>query len=131
MTKLKQVYKCNVCGNIVEVLHVGGGELVCCGQPMKLLEEKTTDEGSEKHVPVIETTEKGVKVKVGSVPHPMEKEHYIEWIEIIADGKSYRQFLKPGDSPEVELEVKAENLEVREYCNVHGLWKNTANTTIA
>lgn len=131
MTKLKQVYKCNVCGNIVEVLHVGGGELVCCGQPMKLLEEKTTDEGSEKHVPVIETTEKGVKVKVGSVSHPMEKEHYIEWIEIIADGKSYRQFLKPGDSPEVEFEVKAENLEVREYCNVHGLWKNTANTTIA
>lgn len=131
MTKLKQVYKCNVCGNIVEVLHVGGGELVCCGQPMKLLEEKTTDEGSEKHVPVIETTEKGVKVKVGSVPHPMEKEHYIEWIEIIADGKSYRQFLKPGDSPEVEFRVGAENLEVREYCNVHGLWKNTANTTIA
>ena len=124
MTGLRQVYRCNICGNIVEVLHTGVGELVCCGQPMELLEEKTTDEGSEKHVPVIETTENGVKVRVGSAPHPMEKEHYIEWIEIIADGKSYRQFLQPGDLPEAEFEVKAGNIKARGYCNIHGLWKS-------
>lgn len=123
MTKLREVYECNVCGNIVEVLHAGVGELVCCGQPMELLTEKTEDEGREKHVPVIEKTDKGVKVKVGSIPHPMEENHYIEWIEIIADGKSYREFLKPGGKPEAEFEVKAEKIEAREYCNVHGLWK--------
>jgi len=123
MTELKQIYKCNVCGNIVEVLHTGVGQLVCCGQPMELKEEKTQDEGKEKHVPVIEKTENGVKVKIGSVLHPMEEKHFIEWIEIIADGKSCRKFLKPGDKPEAEFEVKAEKIEAREYCNVHGLWK--------
>ena len=122
MTEQKQVYKCNVCGNIVEVLHAGAGELVCCGQPMELLKEKTEDAGQEKHVPVIEKTASGVKVKVGSVPHPMEEKHYIEWIEIIADGKVYRKFLKPGDNPEAEFEIRAEKIKTREYCNVHGLW---------
>lgn len=119
-----QVYKCNICGNIVEVLYVGGGELVCCGQPMELLEEKIEDVGSEKHVPIIERTERGIKVKVGSVPHPMEEKHYIEWIELIADGKVYRKFLKPGDKPEAEFEIKAEKISAREYCNIHGLWKS-------
>ena len=97
--KVGQVYKCEICGNIVEVLYVGGGELVCCGQPMNLLEEKTEDQGKEKHVPVIKKTEKGVKVKVGSVPHPMEEKHFIEWIEIIADGNSCKKFLKPAYHP--------------------------------
>ena len=120
-----QVYRCSVCGNIVEVLHVGGGELVCCGKPMELLEEKTEDEGKEKHVPVIEKTEKGVKVKVGSVEHPMEEKHYIEWIEIIANGKAYRQFLELGNKPEAEFCVEGNIKKVRAYCNVHGLWKSS------
>ncbi len=123
MTNVNEVYKCNVCGNIVEVLHAGSGELVCCGQPMELLKEKTEDEGQEKHVPVIEKTDTGIKIKVGSVPHPMEENHYIEWIEVIAGGKVYRKFLKPGENPEAEFEIKAGNVEAREYCNVHGLWK--------
>lgn len=122
MTELKQIYKCNVCGNIVEVLHAGAGKLVCCGQPMELLTEKTTDVGLEKHVPVIERLNGKVKVKVGSVPHPMEEQHYIEWVEIIADGRVYRKFLKPGDKPEAEFEITAEKLEAREYCSIHGLW---------
>lgn len=127
MTKQKQVYKCNICGNIVEVLHAGVGDLVCCGQPMQLLEEKTKDVGQEKHVPVIEKTEKGVKVKVGSILHPMEEKHYIEWIELIADGKVHIKFLKPGDAPEAEFCIcNAEKIEAREYCNLHGLWKSSS-----
>ncbi len=124
MAELEQIYKCNVCGNIVEVLHAGVGELVCCGQPMELLKEKTEDVGLEKHVPVVEKTEKGIKVKIGSVPHPMEQNHYIEWVEIIADGGVCRKFLKPCDMPKAEFEIKAEKIEAREYCNVHGLWKS-------
>ncbi|MDP3011764.1 MAG: desulfoferrodoxin [Candidatus Hydromicrobium sp.] len=124
MTEQKQIYKCNICGNIVEVLYAGGGQLVCCGQPMELLKEKIEDVGKEKHVPVIEKTETGIRVKVGSVAHPMEEKHYIEWIEIIADGASYRKFLKPGDKPEAEFCIKAEKIEAREYCNIHGLWKS-------
>ena len=123
MTELRQVYRCNICGNIVEVLHTGVGQLVCCGQPMELLTEKTADVGLEKHVPVIEKLNGKIKVKVGSVPHPMEQRHYIEWIEIIADGKACRRFLKPGDKPETEFEITAEEIEAREYCNIHGLWK--------
>ncbi len=123
MTELSQVYKCAKCGNIVEVLHTGAGELVCCGEPMNLQRENTIDAAVEKHVPVIEKTEKGFKIKVGAVAHPMEEEHYIEWIEIIADGKNYRKFLKPGDSPEVEFCLEAKNIIAREYCNLHGLWK--------
>ena len=121
-TKL-QVYKCNICGNIVEVLHGGAGELVCCGKPMELLVEKTADTGKEKHVPVIEKIDGGYKVKVGSVPHPMEEKHYIEWIELLADGRAYRQFLKPGAPAEAIFNVKADSVTAREYCNVHGLWK--------
>jgi len=122
MTNIKEIYKCNVCGNIVEVLHAGIGELVCCGQPMQLLVEKKQDVGNEKHVPVIEKTTTGVKVKVGSVPHPMEEKHYIEWIELHADGIVYRKFLKPGEKPEAEFCVTAKTLSAREYCNIHGLW---------
>jgi superoxide reductase len=124
MTEINQVYKCGVCGNIVEVLHSGVGQLVCCGEPMELLKEKTEDVGHEKHVPVIEKTDKGVKVKVGSVPHPMEENHYIEWIEIIADGIAYRKPLKPGEKSEAEFCIQAEKITAREYCNVHGLWKS-------
>lgn len=124
MTQLNQVYKCNICGNMIEMTHTGVGQLVCCGQPMDLLKEKTEDVGREKHVPVIEKTDKGVEVKVGSVPHPMEESHYIEWIEIIVDGRIYKKFLKPSDSPEAEFCVESNNIMVREYCNIHGLWKN-------
>lgn len=125
MIEKKQIYKCNVCGNIVEVLHAGIGELVCCGEPMELLKEKTEDAGQEKHVPVIEKSETEVKIKVGSIPHPMEIEHYIEWIEInTADGKSGKKILKPGDKPEADFYTKIDVTGVREYCNVHGLWEN-------
>lgn len=118
------IYKCEICGNIVEVLHEGKGELVCCGQPMKQFKENTVDAAKEKHVPVIEKAEGGFKVKVGSVPHPMEEKHYIEWIEVIADGKTYRQFMKPGDAPEAFFMIDAVSITAREYCNVHGLWKS-------
>ncbi len=123
MTARLEVYKCELCGNIVEVLHAGAGELVCCGQPMTCLKENTVDAAKEKHVPVIEKIEGGVKVKVGSVAHPMEEKHYIEWIEIIADGKAYRQFLEPGQAPEAIFMVEAANVTAREYCNLHGHWK--------
>jgi len=123
MTEKLQIYKCEICGNIVEVLHEGKGELVCCGKPMKLFTENTEDAAKEKHVPVVERISGGIKVTVGSVLHPMEEKHYIEWIEVIADGMAYRQFLKPGDTPEAVFTVDAQNISVREYCNVHGLWK--------
>lgn len=123
MAERLEVYKCEVCGNIVEVLHGGEGELVCCGQPMKLMKENTVDAAKEKHVPVIEKVDGGFKVKVGSVAHPMEEKHYIEWIEIIADGKVYRRFLKPGDKPEAVFKIDAAKVTAREYCNLHGQWK--------
>ncbi|MBU1056445.1 MAG: desulfoferrodoxin [Proteobacteria bacterium] len=118
-----EVYKCEACGNIVEVLHGSKGELVCCGAPMKLMAENTVDAAKEKHVPVIEKTSGGIKVKVGSVAHPMEEKHYIEWIEIIADGKLYRQFLNPGQAPEATFAIEAKEVTAREYCNLHGHWK--------
>lgn len=121
MTERKQVYRCNICGNIVMVLHAGKGQLVCCGQPMELLQERTEEVGKEKHVPVIETTERGVKVKVGSVPHPMEEKHYIEWVEVEGEGLLCLKFLQPGEAPEADFRVKATS--AREYCNIHGLWK--------
>jgi superoxide reductase len=124
MTELNQIYKCSKCGIIIEALHIGGGQVACCGESMELLVEKTEDQGKEKHVPVIEKTEKGYKVRIGSIPHPMEETHYIEWIELIADGKICRKFLKPGDASEAEFETSAENVTAREYCNMHGLWKS-------
>ena len=125
MTELNEVYKCNICGNIVEMVHSGAGELVCCGQPMELQKENIKkDEGNEKHVPVIEKTNNGIKVKIGSIPHPMEKEHYIEWIEVLADNKVYKKFLNPNDKPEAEFELEAKQIIARAYCNIHYLWKS-------
>ena len=123
-TKKLEVFKCLVCGNMVEVIHQGEGELVCCGQAMKLLAENSVDAAKEKHVPVVEKVEGGYKVTVGSVPHPMEEKHSIEWIELLADGKAYRQFLNPGDAPEATFAVEAQDVVAREHCNLHGLWKS-------
>lgn len=123
MTIRNQVYKCEICGNIVEMLHGGQGELVCCGKPMKLFVENTVDAAKEKHVPVIEKTDNSVKVKVGTVPHPMEEKHYIEWIEIMEGNRLCRKYLNPGEEPSAVFEIKAGNVEAREYCNLHGLWK--------
>jgi len=124
MAKVLEIYKCELCGNIVEVLHGGEGALVCCGKPMKLMKENTVDAAKEKHVPVIEDQGNGYLVKVGSVPHPMEEKHYIEWIELVVDGSSYRKFLKPGDKPEAFFEVTGASIAAREYCNLHGLWSH-------
>ncbi|HRU04674.1 MAG TPA: desulfoferrodoxin [Candidatus Brocadiia bacterium] len=123
MNQQLQIFKCELCGNIVEMLHPSDGELVCCGQPMKLFKENTVDASKEKHVPVIEKVDGGFKVKVGAVPHPSEEKHYIEWIQVIAGGKAYRQFLKPGDKPEAVFKIDAPSVTAREYCNLHGLWK--------
>ncbi len=139
--KRLQVYQCGKCGNIVMVMHAGGGTLVCCDEEMKLLDEKTADSATEKHVPVIEKidgkVDGGVKVKVGSVPHPMEDKHFIEWIELQADDAAYVQFLKPGGAPEAVFRVASGPSDAtrpgktdaadpcaREFCNVHGLWKS-------
>ncbi|MDD2889501.1 MAG: desulfoferrodoxin [bacterium] len=124
MIERLQTYKCSVCGNIVEVLHVGGGILVCCGKPMELLKEKTEDVGKEKHIPVIEKSENTINVKVGAIPHPMEEKHYIEWVELITGEGTLLKFLKPSDKPEVEFEVKSATVWARVYCNVHGFWKS-------
>ena len=124
MTERKEIYKCEACGNIVEVIHGAEGELVCCGSPMKLFVENTVDAAKEKHVPVKEKTPDGVIVKVGSVPHPMEEKHYIEWVEIIDGDTSCRQFLQPGQAPEGTFQTQNEGVVAREYCNVHGLWKS-------
>ena len=123
MAERLEVYECKICGNIVEVLRGGQGELVCCEQPMVKLVVNTVDASKEKHVPVIEKLPDGFKVKVGSVPHPMEEKHYIEWIELLADGKVYRQFLKPGVAPEAIFNIKAAKVTAREHCNIHGLWE--------
>ena len=127
MIERSQVYQCQVCGNMVEVLRVGGGQLTCCKQPMLLLTENTVDASREKHVPVIEKTADGIQVSVGSVPHPMEEKHYIEWIELLADGKVYRQYLQPGDAPVALFPVMATAVTAREHCNLHGLWKGEGN----
>ena len=122
MAKRMEVYKCDLCGNIVEGLHDGAGDLVCCGQPMKLFTENTVDAAKEKHVPVVEKVDGGFKVTVGSVAHPMEESHYIEWIEVIAGNRVYREFLKPGGAPEAFFPIEADSVKAREYCNLHGLW---------
>ena len=122
MTQLNEVYKCNLCGNIVEILHPGAGALVCCNEKMALMVQNTVDASKEKHVPVIEIGANSITVKVGSVAHPMEAAHYIEWIELVADGKLYRQQLQPGQAPEATFPVIAKQVTAREYCNLHGLW---------
>jgi superoxide reductase len=123
MAQTLEIYKCAVCGNIVEVFHAGEGQLVCCGSEMTLQVANTVEASKEKHVPVIERGAGTVTVKVGSVPHPMEAVHYIEWIELIADGKIYRQALKPGEAPEATFAIEAEEITAREYCTLHGHWQ--------
>lgn len=124
MAKRMEVYKCEICGNMTEALHAGAGTMVCCAQNMTLLTENTTDAAKEKHVPVVEKTADGYKIKVGSVAHPMEEKHYIEWIELIAGSRVYRQYLKPGDAPEAGFAITADQVKARAYCNLHGLWSN-------
>ena len=124
MTQLNQVYRCQVCGNIVEVLHAGQGELVCCGQPMQLLAANTVDAATEKHVPVIEVAADKITVRVGSQAHPMTPEHYLEWIELMVDGRVYRHNLQPQDKPQATFTVSGKIISARTYCNLHGLWKN-------
>lgn len=125
MTKKQEVYKCELCGNIVQVAHASGGTLSCCGQDMKLQEPKTADQSTEKHVPIIEKTDNGIKVTVGSTEHPMADNHFIEWIEVINDDYIQRKYLKPGDKPVAEFFVPySESLVAREYCNVHGNWSS-------
>lgn len=123
MVQALQVYKCEKCGNIIEVLHAGHCVPTCCDQPMKLMEENTVDAAREKHVPVLEKVAEGWKVTVGAVPHPMEEKHYIEFVELIADGRVYRANFKPGDVASAVFPVQAEKVTAREYCNLHGLWK--------
>jgi len=123
MAHIKEVYKCNKCGLAMEVLTSGAGAPVCCGDNMELLEEKTADKATEKHVPVIEKIDGGYKVYVGTTLHPMEENHRIEWIELTADGISYKKFLKAGDKPEAIFNVEATDVSAREFCNLHGLWK--------
>jgi superoxide reductase len=124
MTEINQVYKCDICGNVVEMVRGGAGELVCCGQPMSLQQENSQDDVKEKHLPLIEKTASGVIVRVGSVLHPMESQHYIEWIEIITEHRIYRKNLEPGQEPLAEFFLEAERVSARAYCNVHGLWKS-------
>lgn len=124
MTEKHQIYKCPICGMIVEVNHKGAGTLVCCGQNMELMVEKKEEEGNEKHLPVASFEENTLLVKVGAVQHPMEEAHYIEWIEVISDEGSQKVFLNPNDTPEVRFHIATkENLRIREYCTIHGLWE--------
>ncbi len=122
MIERMQVYKCDICGNTIDIAHVGGGELVCCNQPMTLMEEKSADQGLEKHLPVIEKADKRLKIRVGSTAHPMEEKHFIEWIETVTEDAVSRKYLKPGDQPERSFCYKQDMLKVRAYCNLHGLW---------
>jgi superoxide reductase len=126
MTEKQEIYKCAICGNIVEVLDNGVGTLVCCNQNMNKMEEKISEEGNEKHKPILEKNEEGVEVKVSSIPHPMEDKHFIEWIEITTKNGTSKKFLKPGEKPEKKFPVGTEIIKVRSYCNIHGLWKNDA-----
>ena len=124
MTEKEQIYKCEVCGNIVEVLHKGVGELVCCGKNMVLQNDNVVDASLEKHVPVVEKIGDNVfKVTVGAIDHPMDEDHYIEWIEVIANNKVYKKYLKPFDKPQTTFKIVCEELTARAYCNKHGLWK--------
>ena len=118
-----EIYKCELCENMVEVIRAGKGSLVCCGKPMVLMTENTVDAAKEKHIPVVEKVAGGFKVKVGSVAHPMEEKHYIEWVQIVDGDMTSRKFLKPGEAPEVEFKSDAASVVAREFCNLHGVWK--------
>lgn len=123
MAEKLEVYKCDICGLMIQVIHSADPVPECCGQEMDLLTENTTDAAQEKHVPVIEKVDGGYKVTVGSVAHPMADDHYIEFIQLLADGKAYTQYLEPGQAPEAVFKVDAAEVSAREYCNKHGLWK--------
>lgn len=123
MTARLELYKCNVCGNIVEVTHASAGTLVCCNQNMQLLSENTVDAAQEKHVPVVEKVDGGYTVRVGEVAHPMDDNHYIEWIELIAGNVVQRKYLEPGQAPEATFATDAKDVYAREYCTLHGNWK--------
>ena len=123
MAEKLDIFKCMKCGNVVEVLHGGCDSMTCCGEAMKHMKEGATDGALEKHVPVIEKIDGGYKVTVGSVADPMTEDHYIPWIELIADGQSLMAFLKPGDKPEAVFKTDAAKVTAREYCNLHGVWK--------
>jgi superoxide reductase len=125
MTKKRELYHCKLCGNVIEVAYAGATPLICCGEEMELLSAKSGEEGKEKHRPVVEASAKGILVKVGSIEHPMTDQHYIAFIEVLTATAVCRAELNPGDKPQAEFHVKeAEVLEIRSYCNVHGLWKN-------
>jgi superoxide reductase len=123
MSEKLGLYKCSLCGNIVEAMHAGDGQMICCGKPMDKLAAKTADVGKEKHVPVTEKLNGLIKVRVGSIPHPMEEKHYIEWVQIMQGDKVYEQFLKPGQVPEAVFELRGDGVVAMAYCNIHGLWK--------
>ncbi len=124
MTKINEIYRCNICGNIVSMVHGGAGSLICCGEEMKLVKENSVDAAKEKHVPIVEEKGDEIIVRVGEILHPMEEAHYIEWIELICNDKSIRHFLKPGDKPEAKFEKLSNPYTIRAYCNLHGLWRN-------
>ena len=119
----RQIYRCKVCGNLVEVLLVGGGTLVCSGQDMELVTENSIEASKEKHIPIVEKVVGGFSVKVGSIAHPMEEKHYIQWIELVVGEVTYRKDLKPGDAPEAVFKAEGSKYSARAYCNIHGLWK--------
>lgn len=124
MAKRLEVYKCDRCGNVIEVVCGGPGEMSCCGQAMKHLDENTVDAAREKHVPVINRTAAGLEVTVGSVPHPMEEKHFITFIEVINGDRVCRIDLKPGQPPKAVFNAPSGKVKVREYCNLHGVWQS-------
>lgn len=124
MTTRNEIYKCGVCGNITTVMHASGGTLSCCGQPMNRMNENIVDAALEKHVPVITKTADGYMIAVGSVEHPMEEKHFIEWIELIAGNERLIKYLKPGDKPVATFKTDATEVYAREYCNLHGNWRS-------
>ncbi len=123
MTEKDQIYRCNQCGNIVEVVHLGTGKLVCCNNQMELLKPQK-DVGPEKHIPLIQEHETSYKISIGKIPHPMEDNHCIEWVELITPQKIYRKFFQPGDKPVAEFQIvdKPEKVKARQYCSIHGIW---------
>lgn len=133
MTKINEIYHCSICGNIISVFHDGPGVLSCCDQTMSLLKSNTIEASLEKHIPVFQKTKKGFKIQVGSIPHPMEEKHFIEWLEFAIEDKIIRKQFRPGEKAELIIECQNYNLDnckkdnpkwIRAYCNLHGLWKS-------
>ena len=124
MSEKLGVYRCKLCGNIAQMLHAEDPAMSCCGEEMTLLKANSVDAAKEKHVPEVVKIDGGYLVKVGSVAHPMEEKHYIEWIELNTDDMVMRKFLKPGDKPEAVFLTDATNVTAKEYCNLHGFWRS-------